>query len=271
MANSILIDTSKCTACRGCQVACKQWNDLPAEETHNWGSYQNPRHLSANTWKLVTFHEVGQRDDFRWLFTPMQCFHCTDASCVSVCPTGAARHHGEYVLFDQSQCIGCGYCVEACPFGVPHCMPGPDGRHKSTARKCTACIDRVSSGLQPACVKTCPAGAIQAGERSAMIAAGGARVQRLKSRGNANAYLYGRDELGGLNTMLVLRDRPALYGLPERPRVATRNVVGQWLSGFLTAGVLAVLPFWLIVKRRDALSGERVQTAAQGRGSGGGA
>ncbi|OGO05907.1 MAG: hypothetical protein A2Y73_03425 [Chloroflexi bacterium RBG_13_56_8] len=257
MANAMLIDTSKCTACRGCQVACKQWNDLPAEETHNWGSYQNPQHLSATTWKLVTFNEEGAGDDFRWLFLPTQCLHCTDASCVSVCPTGAAYHHGEFVLIDQSQCIGCGYCVEACPFGVPHSMPGPNGRHKSTVRKCTFCIDRISSGLMPACAKTCPAGAYKVGERSELIAAGKARVERLKTKGDTNAYLYGENELGGLHVMLVLRDRPLLYGLPEQPRVATKNVLGQWLSGLLTAGAIAALPFWLLTKRKNELAASK--------------
>ena len=254
MAKAILIDTSKCTACRGCQVACKQWNDLPAEKTRNWGSYQNPPHLSAVTWKLVTFHEVEENNEFRWLFLPKQCLHCTDASCVSVCPTGAAYHEGEFVLIDQGLCIGCGYCVEACPFGVPHSMPGPDGRHKSTARKCTFCIDRVTSGLLPACAKTCPAGAYRVGERAEMIASGRARVERLKAQGRSNAYLYGENELGGLHVMLVLADQPALYGLPEHPRAATKNVLGQWLSGLVAAGVIAALPFLWLTKRKQELA-----------------
>jgi formate dehydrogenase iron-sulfur subunit len=254
MAMAMLIDTSKCTACRGCQVACKQWNDLPGEKTHNWGSYQNPEHLSATTWKLVTFNEVGEGDDFRWNFVPTQCFHCAEASCVSVCPTGAAYHHGDVVLIDQSQCIGCGYCVEACPFGVPHSMPGPDHRHKSTARKCTFCIDRISSGLTPACAKTCPAGAYKVGERSDLVAAGRARVDRLKAKGDKNATLYGENELGGLQVMLVLRDTPDNYGLPVNPRVATKNVIGQWLSGFVAAGIVAALPFWMLTKRKNELA-----------------
>ena len=237
-------------------MACKQWNDLPAEETHNWGSYQNPPDLSADTWKLVTFHEVEEGDEVKWLFLPKQCLHCTEASCVSVCPTGAAHYQGEFVVIDENLCVGCGYCVQACPFGVPHSMPGPED-HKGPARKCVFCMDRVTNGLQPACAKTCPAGAYSVGERGKLIAEGRDRVVKLRSNGSPNAQLYGENELGGLHVMFVLRDRPAKYGLPEDPRLATRNVVGQWLAGFLTSGVLAALPFWLVIKRRMKVAAEK--------------
>jgi len=254
MAKAMLIDTSKCTACRGCQVACKQWNDLPGEETYNQGSYQNPPELSATTWKLVTFHELEKGDQVRWLFLPMQCLHCTQASCVSVCPTGAAHRQGEFVLIDENQCIGCGYCVQACPFGVPHSIPGIGDRHKGTARKCVFCIDRVSNDLLPACAKTCPPGAYKFGEREEMIALGQARVEALRADGHPNAYLYGENELGGLHVMFVLTEAASLYGLPDRPRYATANVFGQWLSGIITAGVVAALPFWLLFKRKEELA-----------------
>jgi len=254
MPKAMLIDTSKCTACRGCQVACKQWNDLPAEKTRNWGSYQNPRELSANTWKLVTFREIDRGDEVKWLFLPMQCVHCTQASCVSVCPTGAAHHQGEFVVIDQKLCIGCGYCVEACPFGIPHSIPGVGGRRKGTARKCTFCIDRVSNGLLPSCAKTCPAGAYKYGERDELIASGRSGVEHLKAKGHPNASLYGEKELGGLHVMFLLTEPASLYGLPEAPRPATSRVVGQWLSGLITAGIVAALPFWLLFKRKKELA-----------------
>ncbi|MGQ9625504.1 MAG: 4Fe-4S dicluster domain-containing protein [Anaerolineae bacterium] len=263
MAKAMLIDTSKCTACRGCQVACKQWNDLPGGETRNRGSYQNPPQLSINTWKLVTFNEVSEGEQVRWLFLPMQCVHCTQASCVSVCPTGAAHYLGEFVVIDQNQCIGCGYCVMACPFGVPH--SGAElGEEKATARKCTFCLDRVSNGYIPACAKTCPAGAYSFGEREEFLALGQERVEFLKADGHPNAYLYGASELGGLHVMFVLKERPSLYGLPENPRYATANVLGQWLGGIITAGVVAALPFWLLFKRKEALAAEKSAEKSEG-------
>jgi len=133
-------------------------------------------------------------------------------------------------------------------------MPGLDGRHKGPARKCVFCIDRVSNGLLPACAKTCPAGAYQVGERDEMIAVGRAKVAALRAKGRPNAYLYGENELGGLGVMFVLADRPSLYGLPESPRAATKNALGQWLSGLLTAGMLAAVPFWMLHKRKNELA-----------------
>ena len=252
MAKATLIDISKCIACRGCQVACKAWNDLPAETTVNWGSYQNPPELSEKTWTLVTFKEVTENGKVRWLFRKHQCMHCTEASCVSVCPTGAAKRYADgYVVIDQNWCIGCGYCVTACPFGVPHL-----GEPKGAARKCRFCIDRVTDGLTPACAKACPTGAIQFGERNELIAKGKAQVRELRANGHPNARLYGETELGGLHQMYVLTDRPAIFGLPEAPRVATTNVLGQWLSGIITAGIVVALPFWLLFKRRQEIAAE---------------
>ncbi len=252
MAKAMLIDTYKCMACRGCQVACKAWNDLPAETTVNRGTYENPPALSEKTWTRVEFREVEAGGEVAWLFRKHQCMHCTQASCVSVCPTGAAMHHGEFVLIDQAQCIGCGYCVQACPFDAVHL-----GEPKGTARKCTFCLDRVTDGYEPACAKACPPGAIQFGDRGELIATGKGRVGELRANGHPNARLYGETELGGLHQLYVLTDKAAAFGLPEAPRVATRNVLGQWLSGFVTAGVLAALPFWLVIKRRQEMASSR--------------
>ncbi len=256
MPKARLIDTSKCTACRGCQVACKQWNGLKAEETKQVGTYENPPKNSAQTWIRVEFIERPGE----WLFRAHTCMHCTDASCEKVCPTGAISHEGEIVVIDQEWCIGCGYCVQACPFHIP----GKD-EEEGTARKCRFCMDRITNGYEPACAKTCPTNAIQFGERSTMIAAGKQRVQTLKSTyGYTKANLYGENELGGLHTLYVLTDEPSVFGLPEAPELATSTAWAKWLSGAIAAGVIAALPFWLLYKRRKNVEAEQESTVKGG-------
>lgn len=262
MARATLLDVSKCTACRACQVACKAWNDLPGETTICQGCYDNPPELSPQTWNRIAFYEV-ERDggQVAWLFRPVRCLHCTDASCVSVCPTGAAQHQGEFVVIDSNWCVGCGYCATACPFGVPQLGVGAD---KGSAHKCWFCYDRVSDGLPPACAKSCSTGAIEFGDRDALIAKAHDRVAVLRGRGFADANLYGENLLGGLHQMYVLTEKPALFGLPEAPQMATRTVVGNWLSGIVTAGIVAVLPFWLLFKRKQELAAQRAAEGGEG-------
>lgn len=215
---AMLYDSSKCTACRGCQVACKQWNDREAERTFNRGTYENPPDLSANTWTRISFHEVEDQNGVRWLFLKRGCMHCTEAACVEVCPTNALKHHENgMVTVERELCNGCGYCTQFCPFHIPRLdFDVVTGAGKSY--KCTLCQDRVTNGLLPACVKTCPPGALSFGEREEMVTKGMARVEFLKANGFPKANLYGHDILGGLGRMYILLDEPAVYGLPESPR-----------------------------------------------------
>jgi len=157
------------------------------------------------------------------------------------------------VIIDQKWCIGCGYCVQACPFNVPH-----KDEIMGTARKCRLCIDRTTNGLAPACATTCPSGALQSGERADLIATAHRRVRTLVSKyGYPNAGVYGEDELGGLHTMYVLTDRPSVFGLPEVPQLAASTVLAQWLSGIITAGVVAAVPFWLLFRRKKQIEAEQ--------------
>ena len=154
---AILFDSSRCTACRGCQVACKCWNGLPSTLEKNGnpstGSYQSPMDLNGDTRLLISLHEeAGGDKGVKWAFGRRSCQHCTDAPCATICPGGALKKDEAtgFVSVDESKCIGCRYCSTACPFDVPQ-------YHGDTSKinKCTGCLDRVEQGLAPACVTTC--------------------------------------------------------------------------------------------------------------------
>ena len=167
MSKSFLIDTTLCTACRGCQVACKQWHDLPAEETVNRGSYQNPEDLSFETYKLVRMEEEEIDGRLRWLFFPDQCRHCLEPPCRDVLGDPRAIYSEEANGSVQFTALTRDYDAEeiigSCPYNIPRA--GADG----VLAKCDMCIDRVQNGLQPACVKTCPTGAMAFGDRDAIM------------------------------------------------------------------------------------------------------
>jgi formate dehydrogenase iron-sulfur subunit len=210
----------------------------------------DPPELSGHTW--TTLYTLNKGDN-TWSARKHACMHCVEASCEQVCPTGAISHNGAAVVIDQEWCIGCGYCVQACPFGVPH-----KDEHVGTARKCTFCVDRISNGEIPACADACPEGAIQFGERDSLLNTAGARVEYLKSNGYPKANLYGEYESGGLHVLYVLDDEPAVYGLPGEVQIAGSKTWVKWLSGVIAGVILASIPFWIVFKRkkRQKESGE---------------
>lgn len=242
MTKSILIDTSKCMACRGCQVACKQWNQLPAEETTFTGSYENPPGISTNTWMKITFNEVEEGGRVKWLFGNQRCVHCTDAACMISCPAGAIYHtESGAVAIDEKKCIGCNYCAANCPF---HAVSFD--RLTNLPPKCTFCTDRTANGLQPACAAACPTDAIVFGDRTGLVSAASSRVNQLKQAGNPNAMIYGLEEVNGTGMLYVLADKPERYGLPADPQVPFgARLWGALFRPFRVLVVLAVgLGLW---------------------------
>jgi formate dehydrogenase iron-sulfur subunit len=256
---AMLIDESQCTACRGCQVACKQWNDREGwlySRTRNRGSYENPPDLSPQTWTRIKFTEYEGPDGFRWLFLKEGCMHCGDPACVAVCPTGALKQQPNgLVTFERELCNGCGYCTQFCPFHIPRLEVVNPLTGEAKSSKCVFCQDRVTNGLLPACVKTCPAKALDFGDRDEMIAKGQERVKALKARGYTQANLYGVDQLGGLGRLYVLIAPPEAYGLPANPQYPALANVWQKIIQPLGnvafgATLLGILGAFLFVRRK---------------------
>jgi formate dehydrogenase iron-sulfur subunit len=211
----MLVDLSKCTACRSCQVACKNWNGLPAVPTINRGTYQNPPDLNAQTYTLIRFQEIEAKDGaIKWLFRNDKCFHCTDAGCMKACPVPGCitRTESGAVVLDSTKCIGCKYCYHACPFSVPQFDAATEKMYK-----CHWCHDRQAEGRIPACAKACPTGTIQFGDKDAMITLAGKRVKEL----GGDASVYGEKHLDGTHVVYVLTEKPEVYEkLPVNPKIS---------------------------------------------------
>lgn len=243
------VDVTKCDGCRACMVACKNWNDLPAEPTDFLGSVQSHPKTTADTWNVLQYIEhENSKGGLDYLFRHSSCFHCTDAACEKVCPENAISYtkFGSVVI-DQDKCVGCGYCVQNCPFEVISLKEYKDkhGKEYRKAHKCTMCTDRLDQGMQPACVTTCHTGAMEFGSREAMIQKAEKRVREIKDR-YPNAMVYNPPGVGGTHTIYVLAERPSIYGLPENPKVPTSAVlwkdyaqpIGKAMIGATTMAVV---------------------------------
>ena len=213
-----LNDISKCIGCKACQSACMEWNDLRDAVGENDGTYNNPRDLTESSWTVMRFFEVEPQGKLEWLIRKDGCMHCADPGCLKACPSPGAivQYANGIVDFHQENCIGCGYCITGCPFDVPRLS-----KKDSKVYKCTLCSDRVSVGLEPACIKTCPTGALVFGSKEGMQQHAAERIADLKERGYQNAGLYDPAGVGGTHVMYVLQhaDRPELYALPKEPKI----------------------------------------------------
>ena len=166
MSKGFFIDTTRCIACKGCQVACKAWNRLPAEKTVNQGNLQNPPDFSFTTYKLVRMNEEIMDGKVNWLFFPDQCRHCLIPPCLLWAQNKDAifqdKDTGAVVYTSATQNLKAEEITGVCPYDVPR-------RDKNgSLAKCTMCNDRVKNGMKPACVKTCPTGTLNFGELEEM-------------------------------------------------------------------------------------------------------
>jgi len=213
-----LIDTTLCIGCKACEVACQEWNDQPFRIGQFGGTYQTMPDLAPNFWNLIRFHETEKDGQLAWLMAKYQCMHCVDPGCLKACPAPGAivQHASGIVDFNSEQCIGCGYCMTGCPFDVPKM----DQRTKKV-QKCTLCVDRVSAGLEPACIKACPTDCLTFGTREELLTKAESRVQDLKEDGRSRAGVYNPPGVGGTHVLYVLAhaDHPEHYGLPRDPKI----------------------------------------------------
>ncbi|OGP74006.1 MAG: formate dehydrogenase [Deltaproteobacteria bacterium RBG_16_49_23] len=205
---SFFVDTTKCTACRGCQVACKQWNQRAAEKTYSQGSHQNPPDLSFNTWKLVRFSEVpGEKVNY--YFFPDQCRHCVSPPCKEVAEgkaKGAILQDEKTgaVIFNPKMKIkpeDFKEIRESCPYNIPRISGA------GIMAKCTMCSDRIKEGMLPACVKACPTGTMNFGERKAILEMANKRLAEAKGV-YKNAILTDPNDI---RAIYLLVDDPKKY------------------------------------------------------------
>lgn len=241
MKAAILTDTTKCIGCRLCVEACKKENHLPNDVPRRWDLDDG---LSARNWTSV----IGRESD---KFIRKQCRHCLEPACVASCPVGAL-HKTDVgaVVYDNNRCIGCRYCMMACPFGIPRydwdqLVP--------YIRKCVLCYEtRLKYGRQPACTEVCPTQATVFGDRDELLSEAHRRLGASSPR--YIKKVWGESEVGGTSILYIsdidldflaygepLSDKP----LPERTRMAMEAVPVTFAGMGLAMGGL----HWIIGRR----------------------
>jgi len=289
MSKACLVDTTKCIGCRACQVACQQWNDLPASVTKflgTGGGYENPPVLSSRTYTKIEFKEILDSQDNleRSVFAKRQCMHCVEPACVSACPVAALeKTETGAIVYDGHKCMGCRYCMLACPFNIPTLQWE---RLAPRISKCVFCADRLEepamtavkvndeslagdslvrfqdSQRLPACAKVCPTGAIKFGERDDLIAEAHDRITTQSRKSDSWSYvnhLYGENEAGGTSWMYLSNVEFEKLGFPmdlgdtaypDYTNTALKSVpIGVIGLGVILGGV-----YWIKNRREEVQS-----------------
>jgi formate dehydrogenase iron-sulfur subunit len=256
MEASFLIDTTKCIGCRGCQVACKQWNQNQTDKTKLGATFTNPVRLNAKTYTNISFIEGEQSGGLLWSFARNGCFHCKKPACVSCCPVSALIKTKEGpVIYREDRCIGCRYCMLACPFNIPKyewekVFP--------RVQKCTFCYDRLSAGKIPACAKTCPTGAIHFEDGIDK------NLSEAKRRINENparyfAHIYGEKEAGGTSVFVLSSLPHNQLGYLDVGEQVLPDLTWKYISS-IPAVIVTVLAAgigtWFITRRNENMKKE---------------
>jgi formate dehydrogenase iron-sulfur subunit len=251
MPKSVLVDLTRCIGCRGCQMACKSWNERGVKKTVMAGDFTNPPELNSECYTNIRFVETKQGESPVWNFAKSQCLHCHDPACVAVCPVAALRKTAEGpVTYEAERCMGCRYCMLACPFLIPKyewekLLP--------VVQKCTFCSERIKDGVVPACIKTCPTGTMVYGEREEILSLAKARVEN--GKGKYVPHIYGEKEAGGTSWIYIsavpfedlgFRTQVPLHALPP----LTWNYINK--IPFVMGGVVVLgVASWYTTRRKD--------------------
>lgn len=251
MELAVLVDVTKCIGCRGCQVSCKRWNNLPGEATTLQADWTNPATLSYTTYTHIQFKLNYNRNDdtTKWRFLNWRCMHCHNPACLDACPVDAIVKTNEgAVVIQTEKCIGCKYCISACPFSIPQW-----NAQLEKVSKCHMCFDRIHDGKEPVCVQSCPTDALEIGERSAII------QKATQRKAQINGYVYGdvdNKPLGGTGFIYVADVTLQSLGLPEVSEQTSLDIPAMANAKLLLIPAIAGGLMYLAAWRKQRMEGE---------------